>query len=415
MAWVTAMAVPAAIGVADDWPAWRGPARSGTSTETLDLAAWPPEGPRILWRTQVGAGYAAVSVAGGRVYAVGNDGGRDTVWCLEADTGRALWRHAYACRGSGGGYGGPRVAPTVDDGAVYVLSIEGHLRRLDADSGRAVWSKNLVTELGAALPRHGWSCHPLILGQRLILEVGARGGAIVAFDKATGDVLWKAGDEAVGYSSPVAYRLHEKTYVAMLTGTALVGLDPDDGHPLWRYPWKVPYEINVATPIVRGRRIFISSGYGLGGAVVEVGRDQVRTVWRSQEMSNHFASCVLWEESLYGFDGAPLARRDTHRTLLKCLDFETGRARWAHEGLGKGSLMAADGKLVILSERGELVIAEASPDAYRELRRAKVLDNTCWTMPVLADGRLYCRNGPGDLVCVDLRPPAQDKAQGSNR
>ena len=171
---------------------------------------------------------------------------------------------------------------------------------------------------------------------------------------------------------------------------------------LWRHEWKTEYACSIATPVVSGSRIFISSGYGMGCALLQVNEgNKPEVVWSNQEMASHFNACVLWKGYLYGFHGAPKHNKD--KGQLRCLDFETGEVKWKQDGLGKGSLMIADGKLIILSEKGKLVIADASPEGFKEIASAKVLDGTCWTVPVLSGGRIYCRSHEGDLVCMDVR------------
>jgi outer membrane protein assembly factor BamB len=165
-----------------------------------------------------------------------------------------------------------------------------------------------------------------------------------------------------------------------------------DGKALWRHEWKTDYDVNAADPIVAGESVFVSSGYNRGAAHLKIAGRQTSVVWENRNMRNHFNSCVLVEGNLYGFDEGD----------LKCLNFQTGKVNWSEGSLGKGSLMAADGKLIILGERGQLVVTEASPAAFKPLSRAQVLGGKCWTTPALSNGRIYCRNAKGDLVCLDV-------------
>ena len=383
-----------------DWPQWRGPNRDGISTETGWLITWSEKGPKQLWKTSVGFGYSSISVSNGRVYTMGNVKKTDTVYCLDADTGDVVWKYSYSCKQ--GSWKGTRIAPTVDGNVVYTLSREGHLFCFNAISGEVIWSKNVKKELKAKGPNHGFACHPFIVYNMLILELGAEGDSVVAFDKTDGSVIWKSGNEKVGYSTPMTYNLSGKDYLVVFTGTALVGMDLSDGQQLWRHEWKTEYQCSIATPIVSGDKIFISSGYGMGCALFQIRQGKKpKILWKNKKMANHFNSCVLWKGYLYGFHGAPKHNKD--KGELRCLDFKTGDVKWKQGGLGKGSLMISDGKLIILSEQGELVIAEASPNGFQELTRTKVLDGTCWTVPVLSGGRIYCRSHEGDLVCVDVR------------
>ena len=395
---LVAIGAAAATAVAGtDWPQWRGPNRDGVSAESGWQTAWPKTGPERLWNVSVGKGFSGVAVAEGRLFTMGNKGGTDTVYCLDSGTGRQLWKHSYSCRS--GTDAGPRVTPTVDGNRAYTLSREGHLFCFDASTGRIIWSKAASRDLAAKIPTHGLACHPLVVGKMLILELGAKGGSVVAFNKTNGGVIWQSGFEDVGYSSPVVQNMGGGPSVVVFTGSAVVGMRAADGHVLWRYKWKVDYQCAIATPIVSGDKVFVSSGYGMGCALLRVRPGRPEVLWKHKQMSNHFNSCVLWKGHLYGFDGD---ERSKYKPSLKCLAFDTGKVKWSQDGLGKGSLIIADGKLIVLSERGELVIAEATPRGFSEISRAKVLNGKCWTAPVLACGRIYCRNHQGDLVCLNV-------------
>jgi len=380
-----------------DWPQWRGPNRDGISTEKGWLSSWPEEGPKELWRISVGKGYSSVTVSNGRVYTMGNTEGTDTVYCLDANTGDVIWQHPYSCTTNSGGHPGPASTPTVDGKYVYTLSREGHFFCLNADSGEVVWSKHVNTDFGAKSPEWDFASSPLILNDMIIADVGIT----LALDKATGDLIWKTKDygeawniknHGGGYSSPFAFHLNGAQRLAVFNSSGLVILNPKDGQELLLHPWKTSYNVNAVTPIVSGDKVFISSGYNVGCALVKVSGDKPTAIWQHKQMKNQFNSCVLWEEHLYGFD----------ESTLKCLDFQTGDVKWKQRGLGKGSLMLADGKLIIMGDKGALVIAEASPEGFKEISRAKVLSGLCWTVPVLSGGKLYCRSHPGDLVCLDV-------------
>lgn len=376
-----------------DWPQWRGPARDGISQETGWTAQWPAAGPKQLWKASVGTGLSGVSVAQGRLYTMGNDAEIDTVVCLDAVTGKVVWKHSYPCDPfDPNGYPGPRCTPTVDGDRVYTVSRLGHLFCFDAASGKVIWAKELPKAYRAKPPKWGFAGSPLIEGKLLLLEVGAKGAALVALDKATGNEVWKAGDDAAGYSSPVTLATGDTRVVAMLHAKALVGRRVTDGVELWRHPWKTDYDVNAATPIVAGDRIFISSGYGHGGALLQLGTGAPKVLWENKAMRNQMNACVLIDGHLYGFD----------EKVLTCLDFNTGAVKWTESKYGKGSLMAADGKLILLGDRGLLGTAQPTPAGYREIASAQVIGGKdVWTVPVLANGRIYVRS-KADLVAVDV-------------
>jgi outer membrane protein assembly factor BamB len=378
-----------------DWAEYRGPNRDGVSTESGWAATWPPGGPKVLWKTSVGVGYSSVSVSHGMVYTLGNARGKDTVYCFDAATGKTVWQYSYPC--ADGIQPGTRMTPTVDGDRVYIYSREGNLFCLDAAGGQVKWSKNVVEALKAKSPRYGYGCSPLVFGEMLILETGAEAGSIVALDKMSGKVLWQSGKETCGFTSPMVVRVGGRDRIVMFCGTALVGLDAKTGEQLWREPWEIIYPNTCATPVVAGTRVFISTGYKGGGQLFDIAEDKPRLLWKTDQMNNLFSTCVLWKGHLYGFDGDREGP-----AFLRCLDFETGSVKWSHEGLGKGTLMIADGKLIMMSDSGELVIAEATPDGYKELSRVKVLEGLCWTVPVLSHGRIYCRSLKGELVALDV-------------
>ncbi|MBI5393752.1 MAG: PQQ-like beta-propeller repeat protein [Verrucomicrobia bacterium] len=379
--------------IASDWPQWRGPNRDGISTEAGWTVRWPATGPKQLWKLNVGTGCASVAVSQGRVFTLGNKDNTDTAVCLDANTGAVVWKHSYACPLDPNLFeGGPAATPTVDGDRVYTLSRAGHLFCLQAATGKVLWSKHLQKDLGAKMPTWGFSGSPLVLNNWLLLDVGAPGAATVAFDKMTGVVAWKNGDEPASYGSLIAFPHGGKTCLASFNVAGLAVRDAADGKALAQFPWKTSYDINPVTPIIAGDRIFISSGYNKGAGLFQFGAGGLKSLWESKKMRNHFNSCVLWKNHLYGFDESTLA----------CMEFATGTVKWTEKNLAKGSLMLADGKLIIQGEKGDLVIAETTPMAYKELARAKVLGGRCWVVPVLANGRIHCKNNLGDLVCVDV-------------
>lgn len=387
--------VRAALGVAvcalamaaraEDWPQWRGPQRNGISAEAF---RWPAGGPKRVWTAQVGEGFSAVAVKNGRVYTVGNRDGSDTILCLNATNGQPIWRYSYRC--SSGDYGGPRATPVLDGNNVYTMSRDGVAYCLNATTGQRVWVVDVRQHVNAQTPQWGFAGSPLIEGNLALYNVGTAG---VALNKANGNLVWGSGPKNAGYASPVAFSMGGKRGVAFFVGWGIVAVNPADGRPLWQYRWETNYDVNAADPIVTGDTVFISSNYNRGAALLRVGSGRPSAVWENRNMRNHFNTCVLVNGFLYGND----------ENTLKCIDLKSGGERWSLRGIGKGGLITTSGVLIVLSERGELFAANASPDRYTELGRTKVLDGTCWTHPVLANGFLYCRSHEGALVCLDAR------------
>jgi outer membrane protein assembly factor BamB len=238
----------------------------------------------------------------------------------------------------------------------------------------------------------------------IVLNAGSGG---VAFGKVLGRLLWKSGPAGAGYSTPIAYSRGNDRFAALFVEAGIVAVNLNNGAELWRHEWRTEYDVNAADPIIVGDRVFISSGYDRGCALLQTASGKVSVLWENKELRNQCNPSVLVDGFLYGFDGdvGP-------NTALKCVEFATGKTKWSQANIGAGALMAADGKLIILSHRGELIIADASPTGYKELSRAQALGGTGWVAPVLANGKIYCRNSRGDLVCVDVSGKGPSRASG---
>ncbi len=383
------------------WPQWLGPDRNGISPETGLFGDEPSF--EESWRIQGGKGFSGLSIVGNRIYTMYIHSGDEYAVCLDASNGQVLWRtrtDGMLMERQGGD--GPRATPTVDDGMVYVSSAYGKLYALDSQTGAQQWSHDLVSEFGSKKARWGFCPSPLVAGDLVLIEAGGRGGhSLIAFDKKSGDVAWKTGSDKLGYSSPITTTIGQTRQAVFFTGNGLISVAPQHGQVLWKHPWTTRHEVNAATPVfIPPNRFFISSGYGTGASVVEVsatdGRYAVAEVWRNKEMENHFATSIYYEGHLYGFDGS----------ILKCLDAETGAEKWKARGYGKGTLLAADDHLVILGERGNLGLAEATPAGFVEKANTQILHSKCWTAPSLADGRLYLRDDK-EIVCLTIQGTAQ--------
>jgi outer membrane protein assembly factor BamB len=381
-----------AFATTNDWPQWRGAKHDGISPERNWFQRWPPEGPKQLWKRNVGIGFSSVSVSSGRVFTMGNTMTNvDTVWCLDAATGRVLWTNSYSCALDPRYYeGGPGATPTIDGDRVFTFSKKGHVLGINAASGKTLWSRNIADELSLKLPEWSFAGSALVEGDLVILNAGRSGTAL---DKETGRIVWSSSPEAGGYATPVPFEVNGQRAIAIFSAQALVAVDPRTGRQRWEFPWETGRDVNAADPIVRGDKIFISSS--TGSALLQARSNEVTVIWNKPNfMRNYFNPSVLLGDFLYGIDGT------THRpTALACVDFNTGESKWSQRNFGSGALMAADNKVIIL-DKGELIIADATPEKFTERARAQVIGGKCWTAPVLANGRIYCRNAAGDLVCV---------------
>jgi outer membrane protein assembly factor BamB len=385
--------------MAGDWPRWRGPDLNGISQEKGWTTLWPAEGPRQLWKTSVGTGFSSVAIARERAFTLGNTNGLDTVYCFDAGTGKELWKYSYPCSLDAKYYeGGPGSTPTVEGDNIFTLSKHAQLFGFEAAGGKLLWQRNLMDELGVKKPEWGFAGSPLVEGNLLLLNVGDAGTAV---DKTTGKLVWTSGKDAAGYATPVPFTQAGQRCVAIFSGKALVGVRVKDGKPLWVHPWVERWSINIAEPIIAGDKLFIST-FGRGCALLQLTSARPKVVWENKNMANHFNSCVLVNGCIYGING----NTDQPEKDLRCLELASGAVKWQYQGVGLGSLMVADGKLIVLSDRGELIVAEATSAGFKPLARAQVLGDKCWTPPVLANGRIYCRNASGTLICLDVRPSA---------
>jgi hypothetical protein len=379
--------------IAGDWPQWRGPEANGISRESLQGVTALEE----AWRAELGLGFSGFVVADGRVFTMGHDGKEtDTVWCLDAETGKTVWKHSYphpldALYFPGGSTG----TPTVDGDVVYSLARRGQLFCLEAASGKVRWKKNLHEDFGYDMPAWGFTGSPKVHGALLLLNAGDAG---LALRKEDGSEVWKSKNGEASYSTPYLAQ-RDGTDVAIFSNKrGYVCVESKNGKEWWRVKWLTRYGVNAADPVAAGDKLFISSGYDKGATLLEWnGQAEPKTLWKSREMKNQMNACVLIDGYLYGVSG----NEGQDGTGLKCLELESGEGKWLDTAVGQGAIMATEGgDLLVLSEGGELMVGAASPEGFKPRLKKKVLDEKCWTAPVLANGRIYCRNGKGQMVCV---------------
>lgn len=386
----SAAATPAGARAA--WPDFRGPDRDGRYMAAPIRTTWPREGLAQLWKQPVGGGYASFVAADGRAFTIEQRRDREVVAAYDVQTGREVWTNAWPAnfRESMGG-DGPRATPTYEAGRVYALGAEGELRALDAAKGTVIWRHNILSENGASNPTWGMSASPLVVDDKLIvLPGGTRGSSIVAYDKATGNLIWKAQNDEPGYTSPMLVTLAGVRQILVVSASRAMGVTVDDGRLLWEYPWSTFNGINVAQPILFSHdgadRIFLSASYGRGAAVFELTRSgdafQTKTIWENQRMKNKFSSSVLHNGFIYGLD----------ESILTCLDANTGEQKWKGGRYGYGQIMLAGDHVVVLTEDGQVVLVKATPDRHEEVARFEALTGKTWNHPVIVSGRLLVRN-----------------------
>lgn len=400
---------PGAPALATDWPQFLGPTRNGVYAGNDVAAAWPAAGPKVLWQTDVGTGWAGPAVAGGKLILFHRLADKEVVECLEAASGKKLWNADYdtAYVDDFGFDNGPRATPAIDGGKVYTFGAAGDLNCWDLATGKQLWNVDTKKALNADKGFFGIVCSPLIEGDAVILNVGgtagrAKGAGIAAFDKTSGKVLWQATDHEAGYSSPVAATIGGKRYVLSLTRAGLVALDPKTGKVFWAHPFRAANDasVNAATPVVVGDQVFISASYNVGGALLTFAETAPKQVWANDEsLSAHYATPVYRDGHLYGFHG-----RQEQRASLHCVEWKTGKVKWDAERFGTGTAILAGDDLLILHEKGELVRVAASPDGFKVNQRAQILGADVRAYAALAGG-LYFARDKQKVVCVDLRKP----------
>lgn len=385
--------------VAQDWPWFRGLNHDGISATALH---WPANGPKQVWKTNVGMGHSAVSIVDGLAYTMSNKNDTDIVVCLNAQTGKEIWKQTYACPANyfaAKPFDGPGATPTVDKGVVYTFSRSGHVLALNAKTGAVIWKRNLVEEESCKSPQWGFSGSALIDGDRVILNATA--GGICLYSK-TGKTIWKTGGGEGGYATPVPLLLEGEKCVVIFSPQNLTVVNLADGSVVWKANRPQPIGVNAADPIVEGTNIFVSAGRRSGGARYDISKDTI-PVWDNKNMNNHWQTCVLWKGHIYGCEGNNAAGAGRSPIALRCLDWETGNVVWENKEIDFFGLIVADGKLLMITDAGELIAAEASPSGYKELGRAKVLEEHCFPAPVVANGFIYLRNTVGDVVCLDMK------------
>jgi len=392
-----------AVTLAQDWPQFLGPTRTGVYAGAPLNESWGPEGPKVIWRKAIGAGFAGPVVVQGRVLVFHRLANQETLDALDARTGTAQWRYAYptAYRDDFGFDEGPRAVPVVADGVVYTFGAEGQLHAVDLAKGTRLWSVDTMQRFEVPKGFFGSAGSPLVENGRVLANVGGPKAGIVAFEAKSGKVLWTATAAGASYSSPAGATINGRRYAVFLTRAGLVGLDPPTGQVLFERAWRarMAASVNAATPVVVGDLIFISAQYGPGAGVLRLEGSTLTPLWTSDEaLSNHYATSVHRDGILYGFHG-----RQEFGQSFRAVELRTGKVRWSEDRFGAGTVILAGDRLLILRENGELVLAAASPDGFKPIARSKILTGTVRAYPALSDGFLFARNVDDTLIAVDLR------------
>jgi outer membrane protein assembly factor BamB len=403
---VSAVPLWAADSGSGEWPQWRGPDRTGLSSDTGLLQKWPEAGPKLAWKiTGLGEGYSTPSISGGKIYLLGTKGNDEYLICLTGKDGTKAWDIKIGSKA--GGYPGPRSTPTIDNGFAYAVSSDGNLVCVAIDKGTLKWKKNFKSDFNGRSGQWAYTESPLVDGDWVIATPGADDAALVAFNKANGEVVWKtvikglqakAGGKkggppksyaTAGYSSAIIATLGGvKQYVQFISG-GVVGVEAKTGKLLWHYDDPANGSANIATPIVRDDFVFAASAYSTGGGLAKVSKDgaafKAEQQYFEKQIQNHHGGLVLVKDHVYG----------TNARNLLCLDFKTGKIVWDDPCVGKGSVTYADGHLYVRGENGKVALVEANPAKYIEKARFTQPERSrqsAWPHPVVVGGKLYLRD-----------------------
>lgn len=413
MAALMALAAPAAMRGAN-WPQLGGPAGNGISSETGINSDWKAHAPPVKWTfTMHDNGYAAVSIVDGTAYVMDHQDDRDILRALDAATGKQRWESAYTDTASSQ-FGFTRAYPVYDSGKLYTFSRVGNANCFDAATGKIVWSRNVKKDFGGNLPSWDYSASPVVDGNQVIYLPGGKGASVVALNKLTGETIWKNGDDRASHATPVIATINNVRQYVIFDAYGAVGVRTDNGNQLWKHQWTTQHDVNVASPVVMGNKVFITSGYCVGCAMLSIDEKwKVTELWKNKELMCRTCNPVLYKGYIYSTD-------ETAR--LVCLNPETGMIVWAKEGFGarlnvawkdgfctgSGGIVLVDGTLFVVSEPTKSMVAvKATPEGYQELGRVSVFDKTkndLFTSPSFSDGKLIVRD-PKNIYCLDLSMP----------
>jgi outer membrane protein assembly factor BamB len=417
VSFVASLLVPT-LCLAADWPQYRGPRGDGISTENLSIKPFPPSGPKVLWKVPTRNGFSSFAVSGDRVYTQVNrdlDGSaREVVVALDAANGQEVW---FADIGSGKydgggdtgavdnkGGDGPRSTPTVNGDKVYVFNQYLVLYCLDASTGKTNWIKDLMKEYAGR--NIGWKAAGSVVidGDLAFVSGGGSGESLLAFNKTSGQLVWKSQDEKTTHATPVVATIQGVRQVIFFMQSGLVSVNAQDGQLLWKFPFR--YSVSTASsPVVAGDVVYCSAGYGIGGGACKIARTgdtftatELYKISGDKKIANHWSTPVVLNGYLYGM----FSFKDFGKGPLKCVELATGQIKWEQPGFGPGNVVLVNGQIVALSDKGVLVVVKATPEAYTEITRAQVITGKCWSTPALSDGRLYVRSTK-EGACIELR------------
>ena len=383
------------------WTGFRGPRHDGHYTEQPIRTDWDSNAPELRWKQPCGGGYGSFAIANGVAFTIEQRREKEAVVAYDLKIGWELWVNDWEARffEQMGGEG-PRTSPAYHDGKVYALGGRGEFRCIDAKTGESIWRHDVVGENGCKVLYFGCGASPLVFDDKVLVFTGVPTGAdakgVVAYHKDTGDVVWRAIDEQIGYASPAVAEILGDRQLLVFSANYFRGLNPENGEEMWKFPWNDQHDNSIAQPvIVSSNRVFISAGYGKGCAMLEISRTDgkwsAEELWKNIFMKNKLSSSVLHDGYLYGLD----------EDRLVCMDPETGRKQWKDGRYGYGQIILAAGHIVVACGDGDLALVKCNPNQHEEVTRFSVLGGKTWNHPALADGMLLMRNA-ATMACFNV-------------
>jgi len=394
---------PITAGIAD-WTNWRGENFEGKSTAIGIQTDWS-KGLQKIWdinylcQDNGTASWAAAVVQGNRLIIPGRDEKNDLVFCINADTGELIWKGSYEAEAGSSHGPGSRATPFINENRVYTFGRSGDLVCWQLEDGKLLWHKN-VKDAGGSEPQWGFSTTPLVFKNMVIVQGGGK-ALVIAYDKTTGDLLWKSMEGEAGYSAAITMNIENEVKLLIYHGTGLSCLNPSDGKPLWTTPWATEYNVNATTPIVSGDIVYHTSGYKMGCEALKVTKNGYTVVWKSNVMEAQHSDPILIDGYIFGYSG----ESSRNNGQFKCIELLTGKEMWSTNDIGQGTTTFVDGHLICLDIKGNLFLVKPDPTEFKQIGKIKSaiegVKNPAWTVPVVANGKLYLRYLQ-KLVCFKL-------------
>jgi len=388
----------------NDWPNWRGVDFDGKSTFKDIKTDWS-NGLNKLWEVDFlcqgrsTASWATPVIVGNRVVVPGRNETSDLVFCLNANDGSLIWKGEYTAEAGSSHGPGARATPFIDNDRVYTYGRSGDLVCWSLLDGKILWHKNVKDE-GGEEPEWGLSSTPLVIDNKVVVQGGGK-ALVVAYDKITGDLLWKSLAGASGYSASIPLMIDSTMNLLVYHGMALSCLNPKDGSEIWRVPWETDYGVNATTPAIMGDIIFHTSGYGKGGQAIKVTKNDYKVLWTNEIMASQHSDPFIIDGYIYGYSGQSTRNNGD----FKCVDLNTGKEIWSTNEIGYGTAIYVDGHIICLDLKGNLFLVKLEPSKFNKIAEIKQaipeVKSLAWTAPVVANGKLYLRYLQR-LICFDL-------------